>query len=164
MQVPSGVDGNSQGYALFTWDSIGIIDQASMIAITHEAWVRQPIIVTRSPWTSLGLMSDPAAAVNIDGRLEVFARGADAGLWHKWQTSAGGSWSNRAPLGIINQDTVLELSSDPIVEINLDGRLEVFSARGGQRAVAHLADLSGWRVVKLDLAGRQTKLRSDCGS
>ena len=45
-QVPSGVDGSSPGYALFTWDSIGIIDVPSMIAITHEAWLRNPTTVT----------------------------------------------------------------------------------------------------------------------
>ena len=33
------------GYALFTWDSIGIIDVPSMIAITSEAWFRQPTTV-----------------------------------------------------------------------------------------------------------------------
>jgi hypothetical protein len=48
VQVPAGVDGAKPGYALFTWDSIGIIDVPSMIAITHEAWLRQPTTVTRS--------------------------------------------------------------------------------------------------------------------
>jgi hypothetical protein len=47
-QVPAGVDGTQPGYALFTWDSIGIIDVPSMIAITHEAWLRQPTTVTKS--------------------------------------------------------------------------------------------------------------------
>jgi hypothetical protein len=40
--VPTGIDGRQPGYALFTWDSIGIIDVPSMIAITSEAWFRQP--------------------------------------------------------------------------------------------------------------------------
>jgi hypothetical protein len=43
--VPPGVDGSKPGYALFTWDSIGIIDVPSLLAITHEAWVRQPTTV-----------------------------------------------------------------------------------------------------------------------
>ncbi|HYB48571.1 MAG TPA: hypothetical protein VED20_14670, partial [Streptosporangiaceae bacterium] len=42
VQVPAGIDGTQSGYAMFTWDSIGIIDVPSMIAITHEAWLRQP--------------------------------------------------------------------------------------------------------------------------
>jgi len=40
--VPSGVDGTKPGYAMFTWNSIGIIDVPSMIAITQEAWLRRP--------------------------------------------------------------------------------------------------------------------------
>jgi hypothetical protein len=45
--VPDGVDGARPAYALFTWDSIGIIDVPSMIAVTHEAWLRQPTTVER---------------------------------------------------------------------------------------------------------------------
>jgi hypothetical protein len=45
VQVPAGVDGTKTGYALFTWDSIGIIDEPSLLAITHEAWLRQPTTV-----------------------------------------------------------------------------------------------------------------------
>lgn len=43
--VPAGIDGTKPGYAMYTWDSIGIIDEPSMIAITGEAWVRQPTTV-----------------------------------------------------------------------------------------------------------------------
>lgn len=43
--VPAGVDGTKPGYALFTWSSVGIIDQPSMVAITHEAWLRHPTSV-----------------------------------------------------------------------------------------------------------------------
>src|SRR5271165_1598607 len=42
VQVPAGIDGAKQGYAVFIWDTMGIIDQSSMIAITHEAWLRRP--------------------------------------------------------------------------------------------------------------------------
>lgn len=41
-QLPAGVDGGQSGYAMFTWSSIGIIDEPSMLAITHEAWLRNP--------------------------------------------------------------------------------------------------------------------------
>ena len=41
VQVPAGIDGTNPGYAMFTWDSVGIIDVPSMIAITQEAWLRQ---------------------------------------------------------------------------------------------------------------------------
>jgi hypothetical protein len=45
VNVPAGVDGTQPGYALFTWDSIGIIDWPSLQAITCEAWLRQPTTV-----------------------------------------------------------------------------------------------------------------------
>src|SRR5271156_92324 len=50
--VPEGlaiVDGAQPGYAMFTWDSIGIIDVPSMLAITGEAWLRNPVTVTVPP-------------------------------------------------------------------------------------------------------------------
>jgi hypothetical protein len=47
VQVPSGVDATKPGYAMFTWDSIGIIDEPSMLAITHEAWLRKPTSVVK---------------------------------------------------------------------------------------------------------------------
>jgi hypothetical protein len=48
VQVPAGVDGTQPGYAMFTWNSIGIIDVPSMTAVTHEAWIRQPTTVTKN--------------------------------------------------------------------------------------------------------------------
>jgi hypothetical protein len=45
--VPKGVDGTKPGYALFTWDSIGIIDIPSLLAITYEAWLRTPTTIVR---------------------------------------------------------------------------------------------------------------------
>jgi len=45
VSVPSGVDGTQPGYLLFTWDTIGIIDVPSMLAITSEAWLRTPTTI-----------------------------------------------------------------------------------------------------------------------
>jgi hypothetical protein len=42
VQTPEGVDGSKPGYAMFTWNSVGIIDTPSLLAITHEAWLRLP--------------------------------------------------------------------------------------------------------------------------
>jgi hypothetical protein len=47
VQVPSGVDGSQPGYAVFTWDSIGIIDEPSLLAVTYEAWLRQPTTIAQ---------------------------------------------------------------------------------------------------------------------
>jgi hypothetical protein len=47
-ELPSGVDSSTQGYGLFTWGSIGMIDIPSMLAITQEAWLRTPTTIIRS--------------------------------------------------------------------------------------------------------------------
>ena len=48
--LPDGVDGTQPGYAMFTWDSVGIIDVPSLLAICGEAWLRNPttVVVTGS--------------------------------------------------------------------------------------------------------------------
>jgi hypothetical protein len=43
--LPAGANGANPGYAVFTWGSIGIIDVPSMLAITSEAWLRNPTTV-----------------------------------------------------------------------------------------------------------------------
>lgn len=34
-------------YAVFTWNSIGIIDQQSMLNMTYEAWIRTPVTIVK---------------------------------------------------------------------------------------------------------------------
>ena len=36
-------------YAMFTWNSIGIIDQQSMLNMTYEAWIRNPVTSSSEP-------------------------------------------------------------------------------------------------------------------
>ena len=135
--LPAGVDGSAAGYALFTWNSIGVVDAASLVAVTHEAWLRDPTTVVRShtgwsDWAGLGggLTSSIAVGRNADGRLEAFVRGGDNALYHLWQTSPNGTWTDWSSLGGF-------LTSDPVVASNADGRLEVF-VRGGDNALYHL--------------------------
>jgi hypothetical protein len=47
VNVPTSVDGSEWAYLSFSWDSIGIIDRASLTAISTEAWVRQPTTIIR---------------------------------------------------------------------------------------------------------------------
>ncbi|GAA3626734.1 hypothetical protein [Microlunatus ginsengisoli] len=73
VSVPAGVDGSQPGYALFTWNSIGIIDVPSMRAITHEAWLRQPTTIVEPTATgdtmAPGQILLPGEAVHsADGR------------------------------------------------------------------------------------------------
>ena len=92
-------------------------------------------------WQSMGgrLTTQPAAHINADGRLEVFARGTDNALWHIWQTARNNGWSGWASLGGV-------ITSVPAIGRNKDGRLEAF-ARGTDGALWHIwqtAPNNGW--------------------
>lgn len=54
VSVPSGIDGAAPAYEMFTWNSLGIIDVPSLLAITGEAWLRSPttrtVIQGRHKW------------------------------------------------------------------------------------------------------------------
>ncbi|MDB6020773.1 MAG: domain containing protein [Pedosphaera sp.] len=65
---------------------------------------------------------NPCTARTSDGRMEVFAVGHSATLYHNYQTSPGGSWSGWISLGT----NMFVQNSFPAVGVNSDGRLEVF--------------------------------------
>lgn len=69
------------------------------------------------------LSSAPAVARNGDGRLEVFIRGADGGLYQSSQTSPGSeTWSDWSNLGY-------DFTGNPVVISDQTGRLWVFARR-----------------------------------
>jgi hypothetical protein len=69
-------------------------------------------------------------ASNADGRLEVFVRGTDNNLYHKWQTAPNGAWTpNWSGLGGV-------LDGNIGAGRNADGRLEVF-VRGTDNNLYH---------------------------
>jgi hypothetical protein len=85
-----------------------------------------------SDWTSHGtppggvvlVDSAPALAPSADGRLELFYVGSDRALWHIWQTTPSGGWSDWKSHGLppgceLNPQT-------PGIAANSDGRLELF--------------------------------------
>lgn len=79
-----------------------------------------------------------AARRQAGGRLEVFVRGSDKALWHKWQVAPNDGWSGWASMG----GWIDRLA----VGQNADGRLEVF-ARGSDGALWHkwqVAPNDGW--------------------
>ena len=47
--LPAGADPAAKGYILGTWDTFGVIDQPSMLAITGEAWLRSPTTPQETP-------------------------------------------------------------------------------------------------------------------
>ena len=83
-------------------------------------------------WSDWGSMDFPpglqaelgglAAAQNQDGRLELFVIGSGGTLWHRWQISPLGSWSNWASLGARGQGFA-GVAAAP----ELSGRLMIFA-------------------------------------
>jgi hypothetical protein len=61
---------------------------------------------------------------NKDGRLEIFVRGTDGGIWHDWQTRAGsGPWSGWSELSgrnyVTTGPTVISMySSEPNMQVD----------------------------------------------
>ena len=98
---------------------------------------------TWSSWENLGgvLTSAPSAVSwGNQNRIDVFARGTDNGLWHKWWT--GSSWSGWESLGG-------SLTSDPVVTSWAAGRLDVF-VRGTDNQMWHrffAGSWSGWEPL-----------------
>ncbi|HYX48659.1 MAG TPA: hypothetical protein VE843_02885 [Ktedonobacteraceae bacterium] len=99
---------------------------------------------TWSSWNSLSLPptnvlleGSPTVVENDDGRLEVFATGADNALWHIWQLAPNGSWSTWTSLGKPTDQGLGQIS----VHVNDDGRLEVFTI-GADNALWHIWQLA----------------------
>jgi hypothetical protein len=84
---------------------------------------------TWGPWTSIGgaLTSRPAAVSWGGGRIDVFVRGSDTHLWHRW--FSGGGWS-----GWQNLFGVIPAGASPAAASMASNRLEIF-VRGTDNAV-----------------------------
>ena len=93
-----------------------------------------------------------ATARNQDGRLEIFARGADRALWHIWQVAPNGAWSGWQSLGG-------ELTSNPAVGQHLVGRLSVF-VRGTNGGARLQHDRNNASHIKRRLAREQIAQRA----
>ena len=91
--------------------------------------------MTWTDWESLGGVLTSGAGVSSwsSGRLDVFARGTDSALWHKWYDSG---WSDWESLGGI-------LTSSPAASSWAAGRLDVFAC-GTDSALWHKWYDSGW--------------------
>jgi hypothetical protein len=49
VSVPSGVDPNEDGWAFFTWCTVGIVNTPSLLNITSEGWLRTPTTLANPP-------------------------------------------------------------------------------------------------------------------
>jgi hypothetical protein len=100
-----------------------------------DDWTGWHSLGTPSDEVSLMLVDPPVVTRNEDGRLELFMRGNDEGLWHCWQREAGSRpWALWSPLG--SPSDQVKLSGPPMVARNRDGRLEVF-AKASDGAIWH---------------------------
>jgi hypothetical protein len=86
-------------------------------------------------WDSLGgvVSSSPDVCSWAPGRLDVFVRGTDDALWHKWYEDG---WSGWESLGGV-------MTSDPAAVSWGNGRIDVF-ARGTDNALWHRWYDNGW--------------------
>jgi hypothetical protein len=96
--------------------------------LRETAGLPRPVAPTVK-WESLGgvLTSKPAVASWGNGRMDVFVRGTDSQLWHKWWN--GTQWIGWEPLGGV-------LASGPAVASWGTGRLDVF-VRGTDNQLWH---------------------------
>jgi len=118
--VGHNMDGRLQVFAkgFLNWSNSSQLYNG-LISITQS----NPSSNNWNNWISLGgyLTGDPVVAANADGRLQVFAKGANNDLVTISQVSANSNiWTGWTSLGGY-------LTGDPVVAANADGRLQVFA-------------------------------------
>jgi hypothetical protein len=104
-----------------------------------------------------------AAGHNADGRLEIFVRGNDSAVYHRWQNVGGGSW---------NADNIWhplegKITGNITVGHNGDGRLEIF-VRGVNNGVHHrwqdgAGGWHGWESLGGDIRSDVSVARNEGG-
>ena len=111
-----------------------------------DLWHTSQSKPSKGPWVTWNNLGAPSKSVKInrvsvgrnsDGRLEVFAAGADGGsisskegIWHIWQQKPNkGTWSKWASLGKPKGVNTLN-NRLAVVGHNSDGRLEIFVTKG----------------------------------
>lgn len=110
-------DGNLE---LFVIDFNGAVWNSTFESGAWQAW--QSLF---SPLPRSLVMSSLAIARNADGRLELFGQGIGL-VFHIWQTTAGGSWSNWGSLSQPGQQGLSTLA----VTLNGAGALELIALGG----------------------------------
>jgi hypothetical protein len=132
-------DGSTNG-GIKSTDTVTAID---LIADEQGSSTLTNVVVSgaqAAPVVSAG----PEASSWAKGRLDVFMRGADNALWHKFYTSATG-WSAWSSLGT---PTGVTLASDPVAVSWGVGRIDVF-VRGSDNALWHIfydITAGGWSI------------------
>jgi hypothetical protein len=157
--LPAGVNGNLPGYAAFTWGTIGILDVASMIAITSEAWLRQPTTVKRSALAGPGTLAFIKTANTPSGDVEVHLASGVSGYQERSLETAttffnetDGVWQVLPTLDLV----FIKTSNTPNghVEVHIASRSSNYQQRALELATTFGNEADGtWQLLpNLDLA------------
>jgi hypothetical protein len=100
VNVPNGMP-TGLCYALFTWNSIGIICEQSMLNMTYEAWIRNPATIIASQHQLGNNTTSSTPFVTPDGW--VWFQGTDNKLWKvctdgTQQSQPGNNTTSSSPL------------------------------------------------------------------
>ena len=153
VQVPGGVNGTHPAYAMFTWNSIGIIDVPSMIAVTHEAWLRQPTTITKAIVSVTNTLAFIKTRNTPNGHVEVhLASGASGYQTRTLETATtfanetDGQWQL-----LPNQDLVfIKTSNTPNghVEVHIASRASNYQTRTVETATTFANETDGqWQLL-----------------
>jgi hypothetical protein len=123
VNVPAGMP-TGLCYAMFTWNSIGIIDQQSMLNMTYEAWMRNPvtIVVNQSRVGNNTTASTPF--VTSDGW--VWFQGTDNRLWKVFddgtQQSQPGNNTTSSPPTVVGNMVYFRGTDNKLWRMTTDGK------------------------------------------
>lgn len=163
-----GVDGQvfetrqvATGKPWAEWSAAGISSAGPVAAVQAFGGIDAAFVISAGtlheragglgwqPYPGPVLAAGPTVGLAADGRVEVFALGVAGNLWHAWQISPGGPWSEWVSHGHPD-GTGLELLP-PALGASTDGRLELFAV-GSDAAVWQLrpsasapGNRSAWR-------------------
>jgi hypothetical protein len=147
LAVGSNQDGRQELFAV--WSFNGVFGQAfqNWQIAPNGGW---------SDWSGIPIFSSSTfirgsdritVGRNVDGRQELFVMAEDGALWHIWQVFPNAGWSDWESLGK-PRDAFPEPKdrdlSQPVVQKNADGHLEVFAPGNG-------AFCNRWQETPLNL-------------
>lgn len=122
-------------------------------------------------WSGWGSLGKPAVQIsngapfvgrNADGRIEVFATGADGSIYHIWQTAPNNGWSGWAELQAALPG--VQFYGLGAVTNNQDGRFQLFfvASDGALWTIAQSSASNGWFAVRfLDGAPPASAMNAD---
>lgn len=151
--VPAGINGAQIGFAMFTWSSIGIIDLPSLVAVTQEAWVRQPMTVTHSAIAVANTLGFIKTAHTPSGHVEVHLASGMSGYMTRiletpttFVNETDGVWQL-----LPNQDLAfIKTKNTPNghVEVHIASRASMYQTRTLETATTFVNETDGvWQLM-----------------